>query len=253
MKNSTAKHFGIAFSFLTILPFPRTSSAVTEPEDLAASFAFFPLVGFFLGALATGAAYAMQSLPVWLVSVIINAFMALLTRGLHLDGLADLADGIGGAYIAERRLEIMKDSRIGAFGVLALIFAVLLKVVSVGILVKESCWYPIILVPSLSRYAMVVSAYRMPYARKSGGLGRAFLECMNTGHLIVATILPVGLLLAWKVAYSVSGILTIFICVAFMRNLSRRCLGGITGDVLGAINEITEVCLLVVWASLVSI
>jgi adenosylcobinamide-GDP ribazoletransferase len=237
-------HFTIAVSFLTVFRLPYTSAQMATPADLAGSFSWFPLVGLMLGLCMVALANLFQSAPSLLLAVILTAFLAILTRGLHLDGLADLADGVGGGYTAERRLEIMKDSRTGAFGALALIFAVLLKSAAVYTLVLGHCWSGMLLAPALSRFAMVLGAYRMPYARSAGGLGKPFLEHMDFEQLLVAFLLSVTFLVLFSLKFAVLFMGIAMGCAGLMRFLARRWVGGMTGDVLGALNEITEIVLL---------
>jgi adenosylcobinamide-GDP ribazoletransferase len=238
------KHFCVAVSFLTVFRLPSTAEQTAAPEDLAASFSWFPLVGFMLGLCMVAMANLCQGLPPSLLAVILTALLAIMTRGLHLDGLADLADGIGGGYTAERRLEIMKDSRTGAFGALALIFAILLKTTAIYTLVVGQCWTGMLLAPVLSRFSMVLGAYRMPYARCAGGLGKPFLEHMNSEQVLAAFLLSAIFLVLVSLKYGLLLLGLAIGCAALMRSLARRWLGGMTGDVLGALNEITEIVLL---------
>jgi adenosylcobinamide-GDP ribazoletransferase len=242
------KHFTIAVSFLTIVRPPCTPSGEISPADLAKSFTWFPAVGFLLGLCSAAVAWQLQSAPPLLLAVVLTALLAILTRGLHLDGLADLADGIGGGYTPERRLEIMKDSRTGAFGALALIFAVLLKSAALYSLVLGHCWAGMILAPVVSRFAMVLGAYHMPYARSVGGLARPFLEHMDFQQLVGASLLSLVFLVFFSLKFAAIYLGIALACTGLLRLLSRRWLGGITGDVLGALNEITEVVLLAVSA-----
>jgi adenosylcobinamide-GDP ribazoletransferase len=237
-------HFTIAVSFLTIFRLPYTAAQMATPADLAGSFSWFPLVGLMLGLGMVALTHLFQSAPPLLLAVILTAYLAIMTRGLHLDGLADLADGIGGGYSAERRLEIMKDSHTGAFGALALVFAVLLKSAAIYTLVLGHCWPGMLLAPALSRFAMVLGAYRMPYARTAGGLGKPFLEGMDSQQLLVAFSLSVMFLVLFSMKFGVFYLGISMGCAGLMRFLARRWLGGMTGDVLGALNEITEIVLL---------
>jgi adenosylcobinamide-GDP ribazoletransferase len=244
-------HFSVALSFLTVFRLPFSSSENVGSIDLARSFSFFPIVGFVLGSCLFISAYLLHGvMPLPLLAIWITALLAFLTRGLHLDGLADMADGVGGGYTRERRLEIMKDSRSGAFGVIVLILALALKAVSIHALLSASFWAPFFLVPALSRFTIVLSAYRMPYARAEGGLGKSFVEDMTRQSLFLAgaQALIISVL-------SAPGSFWIYVGVAastaaLFRCLSRRWLGGMTGDVLGAVNETTEVVLFSVAACL---
>jgi len=244
-------HFVCALSFLTILRIPGSSAQTLSGLDLARSFSFFPLVGFILGVCSVALACIISPfLPSLPLAGVIIATQALLTRALHLDGLADFIDGAGGGYTPQRRLDIMKDSRTGAFGALALILAILLKAAAIQTLILQSQWSPLLLVPVLSRLAMVLAAYHSPYARPEGGLGKPFLEHITSREVIIASVfsLPIALLMASFSALSYIAIM--LLVVALLRHLSHKWLGGITGDVLGAVNETVEICLFLLAAGL---
>lgn len=234
---------GLALSFLTVFRLPGTRCASPEPQDLAGSMAWFPLVGLVLGAVTAGAARLIAGGPTWPAATAVVALMALLTRGLHLDGLADLADGIAGSHTRERRLEIMKDSRVGTFGVLALVFAVLFKVAAIEVLMSRQSWIPLLLVPAMSRLGMVLAAYRMAHARKAGGLAQPFLEHLHARQVWTAVFLGTAPLLAWDFRSGALCLLLLLLCVGLFRTMAARCLGGTTGDVLGAVNEVVEISL----------
>ncbi|MHC1725587.1 MAG: adenosylcobinamide-GDP ribazoletransferase [Syntrophobacteraceae bacterium] len=240
------KGFSVALSFLTIFRIPFTESLLSA-KDLAASFAFFPLTGAILGLIYCGAAlFLTGSVPPLLLAVLIASLTILLTRGLHFDGLADFADGIWGGATPERRLEIMKDSRSGAFGVLALIMGVSLKIASIHALIQGNYLAPLFVAPVFSRFAMAVAAYRSGYARKEG-LGKPFLEHIRIEHLIVAALFAAAAGLAGGI-YSILYTASILGCVVLFRLVSKRHLGGITGDVLGALSEVSEIVILVIGA-----
>ena len=238
------QQLNLAVSFLTILRLPFTPSQEATPADLAGSFSWFPLVGLILGLCATAPAYLLPDAPPLMLAVLVATLLAFLTRGLHLDGLADVADGLGGGYTPERRLEIMKDSRTGPFGALALIFAVLFKVAALDTLILGHCWSGMLLAPVLSRLAMVLGAYRMPHARKVGGLATPFLENMTFRQVLAASLLPVAILVCFDLKFAALALGIVTGAAALARVLARRWLGGMTGDVLGALNEVAEVALL---------
>ncbi len=245
------KNFATALSFLTVFRLPFTSSETISSKDFAESFSCFPLVGFILGVCYAASAYALSPfVPPLLLSVMIAAATVFLTRALHMDGLADLADGVGGGYTPERRLEIMKDSRTGPFGALAVVLAVAFKVAALDALIYRHAFPLILLVPIFSRFAMVLAAYKSRYARSRGGLARPFLEHMTHRPLFAAALLTA----AFSVFISpTAGIVAaVLVCgsVSVLRFYCHRWLGGVTGDALGAINEITEVVLLSVFACL---
>lgn len=245
------KSFAFAFSFLTILPLPFSSSEAHAPSDLPRSFCFFPLVGLLLGACYVCFGYfGIGYVPPFLLSAFITSLSVILTRALHLDGLADLADGVGGGYTPERRLEIMKDSRTGAFGAAAITLALILKTAALHAIISDARWLPLLVIPSLSRFAMVVAAFKGSYARPAGGLGKSFLEHMTLKHLVAAIFLSIFLSFIPAPGFALFAFPTLLATVALLRYLTSRWLGGITGDVLGAVNEITEILLLSLAASL---
>lgn len=243
--------FNTALSFLTILRLPFAPQPLSSPQQLAASFSFFPLVGFILGVCCLlTATLAVQFIPHPLPAIAATACLAILTRGLHLDGLADMADGLGGAYTPHRRLEIMKDSRIGAFGSLALVFAVLIKAASINLILQHGPLQALLIAPTLSRTAMALVAHNAPYARTEGGLAKPFLEHMTARHLYTALLTAGILLLLLAPAHAIPFGLVAASSALILKRASIRALGGITGDALGAINEITEIALFITAASL---
>ena len=243
------RQFSIALSFLTVFRLPV--SGEISPGDSGKCYSCFPVVGLLVGAMTALTVMVLRAVvPALLLAAWACAFMTLVTRGFHLDGLADLADGLGGGYTAERRLEIMKESATGAFGSVALVLAILLKASAIYTLILARSRLAIAIVPSLGRFAMVVAAYGSPCARTEGLAGSS-VEHMTRGTIVAALLLAVvfSLLLVGKLA-------PVFLAVALvsafaMRSLARRCLGGITGDVLGAVNECTEILLFTLAAGLV--
>jgi adenosylcobinamide-GDP ribazoletransferase len=237
--------FALALSFLTILRVPLLPSRTAGPKELAAGFVYFPAVGALLGGIWVVLAMALRTLlPHGVTAVLLTLVMALLTRGLHLDGLADLADGVGGGFTPERRLEIMKDSRIGTFGAAALILFLALKIVALHVLVQEHQWHALFLAPMLSRLGMVLGAYRSIYARPEGGLGKSFCEQLSFPQMLAALLITLAGMVLTSPILGALILLSLLACVGALRLASRRWLGGVTGDVLGAINEISEAVLL---------
>jgi adenosylcobinamide-GDP ribazoletransferase len=246
------QQFSLALSFLTILRLPLFAPGVVSSPQLARSFSWFPLVGTILGSCWLLAALLLHSVaPPMLLAVLLTTLMAVLTRGLHLDGLADLADGVGGGYTPERRLQIMKDSCVGSFGALALILAIAFKVAALDTLLTGHDWWPdLLLIPTFSRCAMVLAAYKSTYARLEGGLGKPFCEHLQAPQAFAACVFTLAAGLALAPRMSAVLLIGVLVCVLLLRGLTRRWLGGITGDVLGAVNEITETALLCMAACL---
>lgn len=244
------KSFSAALSFLTIFRIPFIQP-VTSSKELVSGVAYFPLTGLFLGLIYYGTATALNGrVPGLLLSVMIVSLSILLTRGFHFDGLADFADGIWGGSSPERRLEIMKDSRIGAFGVLALVMGVSFKIASIDALISAGNLVPLVLAPVFGRFAQAAMIYGGKHARKDG-LGKLFLEDFKIEHLAIAAVftaasaLPAG----FKALLYLVPVLG---CVILFRSISRKYLGGITGDVLGALSEVSEIIVLALGACALS-
>ena len=240
MKNT----FPLALTFLTKVPWPRP--VVAGPEDLARSLFWFPWVGAILGLIFLGAwSSFLKVLPHPAAAALLVCLTVWITGGLHLDGLADTVDGLGGGQDPEARRRIMKDSRVGAFGVLALILVLLLKFAFFLAAADKGWRGEFVLYPILSRWGMVYLAYRSDYARPEGGLGQAMTTGVTqrvvTGASFSAAALAI-LLLGFKglVLWAGAGILVFLLSRYF-----KQTLGGVTGDVLGAANEILEVAVLV--------
>ena len=235
--------------FLTILPLPATRHA---PELDARCF---PLIGWILGALAA-AVYlvsAAANLPPLLCALLALGCLGATSGLLHEDGLADVADSMGGRD-KEHRLAILRDSRIGAYGVSALCFCLLLRLAAVSALGSISPWTAaaaLMTASALSRAAMGVPARALPQAR-SDGLSADLLPPPSLNALLIAALLALapGLLLlgipAMLTAVLVSGAALFVLCA-----WARRRLGGRTGDVLGASQVLAEcACLLAFVAAL---
>jgi adenosylcobinamide-GDP ribazoletransferase len=241
----------LAFSFLTILPVPGNRSDAPSPRDLAASFSAYPLVGTALGSLCGLAAWLLSPfVPPALLAALLTFSLAVMTRFLHLDGLADLADGLWGGYTVQRRLEIMKDSCTGSFGAAALCLILMTKSASFFTLLSIQAWPTIFIAPALSRYAMVLAAHGSVYARREGGLGQSFLTHMTSADLIRATIIAAVVSISFSILYGPALFAAAALSARAMKRLAHRMLGGITGDVLGAVNEVTEAALLAAGAIL---
>lgn len=242
------RRFAVSLSFLTVFRLP-VSGEITS-RDSGAGYACFPVVGFIVGLVACLTVLALRSvMPPLLLAAWTCVLTTLVTRGFHLDGLADLADGLGGGYTPQRRLEIMKDSATGAFGAIGLILAILVKTCAVYSLIMAGNWLPLATVPALGRFAIVVCAYKSSCAR-SGGLAKAGLEYITSGSVLAAALF--ALVFALPPGFKQAPVLfaSAAACGLFVRSLAHRSLGGVTGDVLGATNEITEVVLFTLSACL---
>ena len=158
----------VAIGFLTTIPVPQIGEY--EPDALGRSTAWFPIVGLLIGGLVAGAYYGLIFiLPASVVAVLTTIVWVALSGGLHLDGLADSFDGLLPSVSREKRLSILKDVHLGAFGVMGLVLALIAKVVLLFSLPKEQLFFAIPLAAATGRWALVLSALQ-PSARP-GGLG----------------------------------------------------------------------------------
>jgi adenosylcobinamide-GDP ribazoletransferase len=234
----------LALTFLTKLPWPWRGPA--EAADLARSMFWFPWVGAILGLIFWGAWAGLEKiLPGPAAAALLLVLTVWITGGLHLDGLADTADGLGGSRNPAECLRIMKDSGLGAFGVLSLILALILKFsLFLSLTIPPGGTNALLLYPVISRWGMVLLAYLSPYARPEGGLGQA----MTLG--VSPRVLTGASLSAGALSWLILGLPGLLLCVAagalvWLAGLYfQHRLGGITGDVLGATNEILEVLIL---------
>jgi len=244
----------LALSLLTIVP-----TRVRWPEEGRTQVAgWFPAVGGLLGLVGYGivkgieAAPFVQRAPVVLAALIVLAW-ALVTRLLHYDGLADVADGYWGSHVISRRLEIMSDSHTGAFGAAAVSLVSILMVASVASILGASHELPLLIVPVLSRFAATAAAWLGTPARP-GGLGRSVMGRPTVGAALIAAI-AIGLAVyaAWLGFHGVGLALCgvgILLALGVPHVLSLR-FGGVTGDVMGASVLITEALLFAAFALVV--
>lgn len=235
--------FPLALTFLTIFPWPRLPLA--GPQDLARSMFWFPWVGALLGLLYWGAwSLLRSSFPALAAATVLIILTVLATRGLHLDGLADTADGLGGGASPKERLRIMKDSRLGAFGAIALMLVLMGKLAFLTGVVEKEANQAVLLFPVISRWGMVLLAYLCPYARIEGGLGQAMAAGVQGGTLLGATgsaLLLVLVVSGFRGAVLLAGA---GLFVWLLSRYTLKKLGGVTGDVFGAANEILETLVL---------
>ncbi|OPZ71874.1 MAG: Cobalamin synthase [Firmicutes bacterium ADurb.Bin456] len=230
-----------AFYQLTRLPLPCVTF---EEKSCGRSTAFFPAVGLILGLiLAMLALGAQWCFPDQVRAALIVSSLVILTGGIHLDGFMDSIDGLFSGRSRERKLEIMRDSRVGAFGVIGVICLLLAKYTLLLGLPGKVFTPVLIAVPALSRWCMVIAVTTFPYARPEG-LGKIYNDRAGKIELLAATLIAalvagisLNLLGAWL--FFTGGAFTCLAC----RRITRE-LGGMTGDTYGFINEITEVILL---------
>ena len=233
----------------------------TRPGDLGRAAGWFPVVGLLLGVVLSGAEWLLlRVFPPLLAGGLVVALWAALTGGLHLDGLADCGDGLWVSATPERRLEIMRDARLGAFGVLLLALFLILKVLAAGalpVLVLFSlrpgpqpvAWLPFgpLVVATVCARWLLLPMGRQRGARP-GGLGADFAFGLRPAGLVAAAAVLVLVtvlggapaLAAVVAAHGVAGLIWL---------VARRRLGGVTGDILGLTVELSELAVLLVYAA----
>ncbi len=238
------EQFRIALGFLTILPASR--SLDSTPERLGRSMALFPAVGMLLGlGLVVINGVLDGLLPRAVLDCLLLVMLIVVTGALHLDGIADLIDGLAGGKDREGVLRIMKDSRVGAMGVVGLVMLLLLKYLSLFNLPLETKSAGLIFMLAAGRWVQVVLATSCRYLRGREGTASVFIEHAGERELLVACG---TLLIASLVLFGLPGVFLTFLlglaAILLIKYFEMR-LGGVTGDVLGAASEIIEVLTLI--------
>lgn len=237
--------FFVALQFFTRIPVPRWVGF--QPEWQSHSLRYFPLAGIVVAAI-TGAGYEIAAC-IWSqpVAVILSIIVGIyLTGALHEDGLADVCDGFGGGANVERVMQIMKDSRVGAYGVIGIVLMLFLKSVLLSDLPKHAVTAALFIAHPMSRLAAMTLILRLDYVRSEGKAAMHAQRSSMPDFLIAAAIgfLPVlaigGLRLISWTAILVGMIGAGFATLYFSRVCVRR-IGGYTGDCLGAAQQIAEV------------
>jgi adenosylcobinamide-GDP ribazoletransferase len=229
-----------ALQFLTILPVKRNFTS----EQIGRSTVWFPVVGFIIGAILFGLHYILELiLPAALVNALLIAVLVILSGGLHLDGLSDTIDGLAGHRTPERRLEIMRDSHIGAIGAVGLFLFLIIEYVCLNSIPDKYLPFTLLLAPAVSRWAMVYAIFAFPYARPEG-LGKAFKQAVGRSEFLIATFLT--LLLAVILFPTAGPVIAAgaWIVISLAALYIKRQIGGLTGDTYGAINEIALITVL---------
>lgn len=239
--------FLVAIQYFTRLPVPPSIGHSAEKLNLAARY--FPLVGLLVGGLcAITLWFGVQVFPVQ-IAILLSMLVGLLVTGaFHEDGLADFVDGFGGGHSQERILEIMKDSRVGSFGVIATVMSLLLKFALLQTLTAHSIvlvLYTLMVAHVISRCMAASLLYTQDYLRVDNAKSKPVAHAMS--HLSFAVIVLTGmgaLLLLWLNTHQLSaiggGLGAALLAHTYVTWRIHRTLGGYTGDCLGAVQQITE-------------
>jgi adenosylcobinamide-GDP ribazoletransferase len=250
-------NFITALQFLTVFTVKKDHDV--DENELARSMVYFPFVGFIIGIVLV---YADKVLLRLFPDTISNIFLVLLsvliTRALHIDGLADSVDGIMGGTDPESRLAIMRDSRIGTAGVVSIFFVLLVKYVCLNNLFAEHKAAALLTAPAFSRWAQMLMMFEASYGREDG-MGKSFVGHVRLGGLVAASVITVGLSgfviyqYDTRTAVLAVGIpLAVGLVTFFWRWFVVRKVGGVTGDSVGAISEMNEALTLLLFVSLLS-
>jgi len=240
--------FSASIHFLTRLPLPRHGAPGAAGANLAQAVWAFPLAGFVVGLIGALVYLVADRLVLfsWPAAALTVAATLLVTGALHEDGLADTADGFGGGDTRERKLEIMRDSRIGTFGVCALIISLLVRADAIANLTE-----PVLVAPALiaahvgARAVLPFVMFLLPAAR-SDGLAFTAGVPSGVGVAIAAALGFLALLFCLGLGHALIALVALAIVVALMSWLAMRQIGGQTGDVLGAVEQVSEVVILLV-------
>ncbi len=247
-----------ALQFLTIIKFVNVEWDV---NFAAKSVAYFPLVGILIGCILAVAYFVLSYFHIFpdtVTTIMIIILEIVLTRGLHLDGFIDTADGLFGGMNKEERLKIMKDTHPGSFGIIAVVLLLLLKFTLISEILNlnpDKIFVAIILIlmPTLGRYAMLIPMAVYPYARNNGTA--YFTKFVKFGEILTASLFMVLLIILIAIVFLNLKVLVllitlIIVLLIFSLMLSKYIaskIGGMTGDTYGAITEISEIFVLFVF------
>lgn len=229
----------LAAGFLTRLRLPPVAHS---DAAMARAVRWYPTVGLAIGVALAALFWGLSLIiPQALATLLTIAAGMLLTGALHEDGLADVADGLGGSGDRDRALEIMHDSRIGSYGVLALGLTLAIKITALTMLPLTSALVAIIAGHGLGRFAMAWLMAHLPYARSAGAAG--FMAGAPKGTdaaLWVSAAIAIALILTIGITPAIAVVLALMALLALVARRLKARLGGYTGDALGAVEQLTE-------------
>jgi len=240
--------FLAALQFLTIIPVPWQREA--REDELGRSAGYFPVIGLIIGLILAGLAWLFgRILPTAVANALLLVSMVILSGAMHLDGLADTCDGIAGHKTVADRWRAMRDSRAGAFGIVGVVLLLLVKYVSLNSVPEASLMMTLVLMSVLGRWTMTYTIFVYPYAHSSG-LGKAFKQGTTWPRFTMATVITITVV---AILVQLIGLAIMFLIWSFttvMAAYFKRKFSGLTGDNYGAINEVSEVSVLVLIALL---
>ncbi len=233
--------FFAALQFLTLFPWPRGTERSAGEVGRAA--VFFPVIGFLLGLILVLVNFLLAPFASpELLSVLLVALLALLTGGLHLDGIGDTFDGLSAGDDRESVLRIMDDSRVGAFALIAIVLVLLLKIHALASIDVDR-GRALLAAPVLSRWAMILLGYRSKAAKT--GLGSILIDHLRTKHFFFATFITLLLVAAILHGVGIAMMVWVAVLTLVSKTYFHRRMGGVTGDTFGAVGELSETSVLV--------
>jgi adenosylcobinamide-GDP ribazoletransferase len=244
----------LAFQFLTIIPVKDTG--IVADKEVGGSAAYFPLVGVVQGIIIVLVAMTgSRFLPIGVVNTLVILLLIVTNGGLHLDGLSDTFDAIASRGDRDKQLAIMKDATVGPIGVIAIVFAILLKLLLLNEIYSASqpaTYYLLLfLLPLYSRWAMVPATFHCSSAREDG-LGKAFIENVGVKELLAATAFTIIFsFAALFIIFNTPGLIHVIFSLPMLYIFSliavwfsKRRFSGMTGDTFGAVSELSEILFL---------
>jgi len=251
--------FLAALQFLTTIPLPWRREV--SPEELGRSAGYFPVVGLIIGLILAGLNGLFGLiLPSAVVNALLIVSLVVLSGALHLDGFVDTCDGIAGHKTTEDRWQVMHDSRAGGFGIVGVVLLLLVKYVSLNSIPEPLLMTALVLMPVISRWAMVYAIFAYPYARPSG-LGKVFKQGASWPRFTMATLITFVMVAVAAAALALLADLAImflmflilfliWVMTVVMAAYLKGKFSGLTGDTYGAINEVAEVGVLILFSLL---
>lgn len=240
---------GLILSFQLFSRIPIKKEVEFSKENLRLALYFLPLVGLITGAITGGVMFFFKFAKAPIASSLGLLTYFLVSGGLHLDGLSDMADGFMANTNRERTLEIMKDSLIGSFGTIALILYFIIKF-SLYVSIDSGVILTLALTSMISRVSVLLTIKRAKLARP-GGFGSKIKEALDGEYItyILYLLISIGLVILTQRA--LSAILMAQLVGIIVVWISNKKLGGVTGDIYGAIIEISELAILLIWGRLI--
>lgn len=242
--------FLAAIRFLTSIPLPWRREDWRQRasrEQFARSLPYYPVVGLLIGLMLAGIYWLCSLfLPQALTSGILLVALVAITGGLHLDGFIDTADGIAAGHKnADRRKQVMHDSSVGAIGVVAVVLLLVVKYAALNSVPSSWLMATLVLMPVLSRWAMVYAVFAYPYGRQQG-MGGELRRATGWSGFIAATVVALAIALVLAQLAGLAILLVVWLVVIALAAFFKSKFAGLTGDTYGAINELAEVSVLIV-------